>query len=76
VYIDIIRKFSAEEAWRKLQYVRDKRKIIKKKNQDCKQSGSATDDQYQPLWWYDRNSFLDIQVTLLLQTTSTQSPSM
>jgi len=52
--------FAGEEAWKKMEHMRDQRKRLLKKIKDSKRSGTSTDDIFKPaVWWFDFVSFLD-----------------
>ena len=52
---------AGEEAWKKLEHMRDQRKRILKKVKDSQKSGAGTDEVYKPnVWWFDAVSFLDV----------------
>ena len=50
-----------EEAWKKLEHLRDQRKRIQKKIKDSQRSGAGSDEIFKPnVWWYDMVAFLDV----------------
>lgn len=55
---------SGDEAWNKIENLRDQRTRMKKRITDSKKSGAGTDDVLKPtMWWYDLLSFLDTVTT-------------
>ena len=55
--------FAGEEAWKKIEYLRDQRKRNQKKIKDSQKSGASADDVFKPsLWWYNLLDFVEVGV--------------